>query len=101
MSQSSARPRADCEVALKGRLAVAPVHSANECRFAVEIHDESGRRHSIDCVATSSRVLMSLASSTVGSRLAVTGSLRRRYWRSARGVSSRLVVDVASLRRIR
>jgi single-strand DNA-binding protein len=63
----------------------------------------SGRRgpsvDTLDCAAWRKDVQRSLRSCVAGDVLAVEGSLRRRFWRSAGGAASRSEVEVTRLRR--
>ena len=63
----------------------------------------SPRRHvdSLECVAWNGRVRRSALGWEVGDVVEVTGSLRRRFFRSAAGTASRVEVEVGSARRLR
>ncbi len=89
------------EVTLSGCIAAPVVTATDETRFIVEIRDDAGHKSSVDCTSASPRVRQTLARLGVGSRVHLSGRLRRRFWRSAQGVASRLVVDVNTLRRLR
>jgi single-strand DNA-binding protein len=94
------------EVFLRGRLAAEPVlrtlPSGDELfSFRLTVPRPDGQRprvDSIDCATTSARVRRSLARAEPGDECEVTGSLRRRFWRSAQGLASRYEVEVAGLR---
>lgn len=94
------------EVFLRGRLAAEPVPrtmpSGDElCSFRLTVPRPEGERtrvDSIECAATNARVRRSLARAQPGDECEVTGSLRRRFWRSAQGLASRYEVEVSGLR---
>jgi single-strand DNA-binding protein len=94
------------EVFLRGRLAAAPVSrtlpSGDElCSFRLTVPRPDGERtrvDSIECAATNIRVRRSLARAEPGDECEVTGSLRRRFWRSTQGLASRYEVEVVGLR---
>lgn len=94
------------EVFLRGKLAADPVlrtlPSGDEVSsFRLTVPRPDGDRvrvDSIDCATTSARVRRSLARADPGDECEVTGSLRRRFWRSAQGLASRYEVDVVGLR---
>src|SRR4051794_6432026 len=109
--------RPDNDVFLRGRLAADPVNrvlpSGDELvafRLTVDRPSDdkaSGggsrsartvRVDSIDCAAVTARVRRSLQRAAPGDELELTGSLRRRFWRSADGLGSRYEVLVASAR---
>ncbi|MDQ6851500.1 MAG: single-stranded DNA-binding protein [Actinomycetota bacterium] len=72
------------------------------CDFRLTVPRPPGERakiDSIDCASTNARVRRSLAASAPGDLLEVTGSLHRRFWRSASGLASRYEVDVKRVRR--
>jgi single-strand DNA-binding protein len=104
---STQRPQRDAnEVFLRGRLAADPVSrtlpsgdEVSSFRLTVPRPDgERTRVDSIDCAASTARVRRSLTRAQPGDECEVTGSLRRRFWRSAQGLASRYEVEVAALR---
>lgn len=64
-------------------------------------HHSRQQVDSLECVTWSGRVRRSALSWEVGDIVEVTGSLRRRFFRSASGTGSRVEVDVTSGRRLR
>jgi single-strand DNA-binding protein len=94
------------EVFLRGRLAAEAVlrtlPSGDElCSFRLIVARPEGERpkvDSIDCATTSARVRRSLDRAEPGSECEVTGTLRRRFWRSPQGLGSRYEVQVVGLR---
>jgi single-strand DNA-binding protein len=94
------------EVFLRGRLAADPVlrtlPSGDElCSFRLTVARPEGERpkvDSIDCATTTARVRRSLERAQPGDECEVTGSLRRRFWRSPQGLGSRYEVQVVALR---
>ena len=99
------------EVFLRGRLAAEPVArtlpSGDELiafRLTVPRPPDDKVRvrvDSIDCAALNARVRHCLERTVPGDELEVTGSLRRRFWRSPMGLGSRYEVLVSSVRRNR
>lgn len=67
----------------------------------------SGRREggavvdSIPCQVFKTSIAKRLAGIPAGEWVSVAGTLRRRFWRSATGLSSALEVEVSSLTRVR
>jgi single-strand DNA-binding protein len=63
----------------------------------------SGRQRvdSLECVTFNGRVRRSALSWSVGDTVEVSGSLRRRFFRTAGGTGSRVEVEVSSARRLR
>lgn len=59
---------------------------------------ERARVDSIECVTTRPAARRTLERAQAGEELELTGSLRRRFWRSPGGTASRYSVDVASIR---
>ncbi len=98
-------PGADNEVFLRGVLAapatIRVLPSGDElCTFRVTVPRPAGGRvrvDSIDCSTSRSTVRRAALRAQPGDRVEVTGSLRRRFWRSAGGVpASRYEVDVSA-----
>lgn len=81
------------------------------CTFRVAVPRESpaggagasSRRQvdSLECVTWSGRVRRSALSWEVGDTVEVSGTLRRRFFRTAAGTASRVEVEVTSARRLR
>lgn len=86
------------EVTLRGTLVKVTGAGTSEVRFAVQVHSDDTGRHLIDCVVQSSRAIATIERAEPGSRLAISGWITRRYWRTSAGVASRTVVEVSSLR---
>jgi single-strand DNA-binding protein len=99
-------PLTNNDVRLRGRLAAEPetrtLPSGDEiCVFRVNVPREPGERvrvDSIDCATTNGRVRRSLARAVAGDEIAVSGQLRRRFWRSGSGLASRYEVAVTGLK---
>lgn len=94
----------DNDVFLRGRLATEPVirelPSGDELwsfRLTVRRSD-STRVDSIECATTNARCKRALSRAQPGDEMEVSGSLRRRFWRSATGPASRYEVEVATAR---
>ncbi|MGI8679282.1 MAG: single-stranded DNA-binding protein [Jatrophihabitans sp.] len=62
---------------------------------------ERGRVDSLECVSTKPAVRRKLERAEAGDHVEVTGSLRRRFWRSPAGPASRYSVDTSNVRVIR
>lgn len=101
---------ADNHVFLRGVLAEAPririLPSGDElCTFRLTVPRPKGsfgrtRVDSIECATTRLAVRRAAARLSPGEVLEVTGSLRRRFWRSGAGVpTSRYEVDVTTARK--
>lgn len=99
------------EVLLVGRIEAAPTErvlpsgeQVVSWRMAVQRPAEPERRtlavDSVDCVAGASALARRSRAWNPGDIMEVTGSLRRRFWRGAKGVQSRCEVEVARARRI-
>ncbi|HEY7008527.1 MAG TPA: single-stranded DNA-binding protein [Jatrophihabitantaceae bacterium] len=113
MTAIECTPAGDNEVFLRGRLAAAPVirklPSGDEfCAFRItvprlpsESRESRVRVDSIDCAAVAARVRRSVERAAPGDQLEVTGSLHRRFWRSASGLGSRYEVLARSARVIK
>lgn len=99
-------PDDDNQVFLRGRLAtevtVRELPSGDElCAFRLTVTRPPGGRgkvDSVDCSTTRTRVRRTLQRAQAGDVLEVSGSLRRRFWRGAAGLSSRYEVEIASAR---
>jgi single-strand DNA-binding protein len=100
----------DNHVFLRGVLADTPrvrtLPSGDElCSFRLTVRRAKGtfgrtRVDSIDCATTRAAPRRTALRCTPGDLLEVTGSLHRRFWRSAAGApTSRYEVDVASARK--
>jgi single-strand DNA-binding protein len=89
-------------VVLRGRLAASPAAKelpSGDLLLVFQLTvprppGDRGRVDSIDCVTTRSRPRRSLNRAKPGDVLEVEGSLRRRFWRSPTGPTSRYAVDV-------
>lgn len=89
------------QVVLRGRLAAPPVVKELPSgdvllAFRLTVPRPAGDRvrvDSIDCVVTRLRPRKSLERAEPGDVLEVAGSLRRRFWRSPAGPTSRYAVD--------
>ena len=105
---------ADNTVALRGRVSSAPVDRELPSGLVISTFRVSVPRARtamttgstqtsdwVDCTAWSARSRRSVASWEVGDRVELTGSLRRRFYRSGEGASTRLEVEVTSARRAR
>jgi single-strand DNA-binding protein len=106
MAKSNPTSSEDNHVFLRGRLAAAPVvremPSGDELySFRLTIPRPPGSRvrvDSIECSTTRLRVRRSLERGEPGDQFEVTGSLRRRFWKSPTGPASRFEVEVSSAR---
>ncbi len=54
-----------------------------------------------DCVAWTARAQEALLGLHPSDQVAITGALRRRFWRSERGASSRIEIEISRVRRLR
>ena len=106
------RDGADNHVLLRGLLAVEPhtriLPSGDElCSFRLTVQRPKSsygrvRTDSIDCATTRAAARRMVAKCSPGERIEVSGSLRRRFWRSVTGTpASRYEVEVINVRRIR
>jgi single-strand DNA-binding protein len=94
----------DNQVFLRGRLAAEPtlrtLPSGDELlAFRLTVPRPPGERaavDSVDCATTKTRVQRTVTRAEPGDELEVTGSLHRRFWRSASGLASRYEVAVAT-----
>lgn len=89
------------EVTITGTVSGAPRAAGDEVRFVVDIHDDHGRKSSVDCIATAARCRQTLERVSTGTRVHVRGQLRRRFWRTSQGLASRIIVEAVTVRRIR
>jgi single-strand DNA-binding protein len=109
----SSPPQARNEVYLVGRVA-APVMEHElpsgatvvNVRLIVDRGDtampwSSQRVDAIECVGWSARVQRSMRRWNPQDRVAVEGSIRRRFFRSASGTGSRVEVEIVKARRLR
>lgn len=101
------------EVRLVGRVAAVPASrvlpsgdTVTVLRLVVD-RPPSGRRtargptsDTVDCAVWTARLRQRAVRLEPGSLVAVDGSLRRRFWRSAGGAASRYEVEVQALRRV-
>jgi single-strand DNA-binding protein len=102
----------DNHVLLRGLLAAEPLvralPSGDElCSFRLTVlrppatHGRA-RSDSIDCASTRAAVRRTVGRCSPGQRLEVSGSLRRRFWRSTAGTpASRYEVEVIDIRKLR
>lgn len=97
------------EVRLRGRLA-APAQFREMpsgdtlAIFRVTVNRPANDRakvDSLDCVNAAGRVRQALQRAEQGDTVELSGSLRRRFWRSPAGPASRYAVEVATLRAIK
>jgi single-strand DNA-binding protein len=111
-AQQSAATEAVNEVRLVGRVSQAPEERVMPSgdtlwsfRVVVPRPDDPARsRHqvdAVDCCVWSGRVRRSVASWRVDDVVEVTGSVRRRFFRTAHGPASRFEVEVATGKLIR
>jgi single-strand DNA-binding protein len=71
------------------------------CSFRLTVSRPEGERpkvDSIDCATTIARVRRSLERVHPGDECEITGSLRRRFWRTNAALASRYEVQVVSFR---
>lgn len=101
----------DNHVFLRGILAAEPqtrvLPSGDElCSFRLTVSRPPAqasrvRVDSIDCATTRARARKAAQRCPLGATVEVTGSLRRRFWRSAAGTpTSRYEVEVATVRKV-
>jgi len=106
------RDAADNHVLLRGLLAVEPhvrvLPSGDElCSFRLTVQRPKSsygraRSDSIDCATTRAAARKAIGRRLPGEQVEVSGSLRRRFWRSANGgPASRYEVEVMRVRRLR
>lgn len=93
------------EVRLRGRLADVPVHREMPSgdvltTFRLTVTrppGERGKVDSIECVTARPKLRRKLERATPGDAVTLTGALRRRFWRSPGGPTSRYSVDATEL----
>ena len=93
-------------VVLRGRLAELPIEREMPSgdvllSFRLTVERPPGERvrvDSLECTATKPALRRTLPRAEPGDELEVTGSLRRRFWRSPTGPASRYAVDAATVR---
>lgn len=110
-TQSPTDPVGVNEVTLCGRVSADPevreLPSGDELvTFRVVVprgEDAAGRRRVdvLDCAAWSARLRRSTRSWRAGDVVEVSGAVRRRFFRGARGPASRVEIEVAAARRVR
>jgi single-strand DNA-binding protein len=96
----------DNAVFLRGRLAAEPTWRELPSGdllavFRLTVNRPAGERtrvDSIECASTTARVHKSLGRAAPGAELEVTGSLRRRFFRTPNGAASRYAVDVDAVK---
>ena len=105
MSASPAAPQSDNQVFLRGRLADHPVLRDLPSGDVLAVfrltvtrppNEQRGRVDSLECASVAPRVHKVLARAEPGQQLEVSGSLRRRFWRTPTGPASRYAVDVSA-----
>lgn len=102
MTSSEIDPDVDNWVFLRGRLADEPVvrelpsgDVLTAFRLTVSRPaSERGRVDSLECSTVKARARRSLERARPGDQVEVSGSLRRRFWRTPAGAASRYAVDV-------
>lgn len=106
-------PPGENTVALRGRLTSAPLERELPSgdviltfrltmpRSRTAMTARSAQRSDwVDCVAWNGRTRRSVASWRVGDQVQVEGALRRRFFRTGSGASTRVEVEVLTARRI-
>lgn len=94
------------QVFLRGRLADTPVFRELPSGDVLAVFRvtvarptaDRARVDSIECASVKPKVHRTLARAEAGDELQVSGSLHRRFWRTATGPASRYTVDVDSVR---
>ena len=102
-------PDVDNWVFLRGRLADEPVARELPSGDVLTVFrltvarpsDERGRVDSLECSTLKLRARRSLERAEPGAQVEVTGSLRRRFWRTPAGPASRYAVDVETVKLLR
>lgn len=102
-------PDVDNLVFLRGRLADEPVARELPSGDVLTVfrltvarpEGERGRVDSLECSTVKARARRSLERAEPGDRVEVSGSLRRRFWRTAAGPASRYAVDVDTVKLLR
>lgn len=106
-------PPGENTVALRGRLTSAPLERELPSgdviltfrltmpRVRTAMTTRSAQRSDwVDCVAWNGRIRRSIARWRVGDQVQVEGALRRRFFRTGSGASTRVEVEVLTARRI-
>jgi single-strand DNA-binding protein len=102
-------PDVDNWVFLRGRLADEPVARDLPSGDVLTVfrltvarpEGERGRVDSLECSTVKARARRSLERAEPGDQVEVSGSLRRRFWRTAAGPASRYAVDVETVKLLR
>ena len=102
-ASAAAVDRSDNQVFLRGRLADHPVIrelpsgdvlAVFRITVARPATEQRARVDSLECASVLPRVHKVLARAEPGQQIEVSGSLRRRFWRTPTGPASRYAVDV-------
>jgi single-strand DNA-binding protein len=109
MKPTEIDPDVDNWVFLRGRLAEEPVARELPSGDVLTVFrltvsrpsNERGRVDSLECSTVKARARRSLERADAGDQLEVTGSLRRRFWRTPAGAASRYAVDVETVKVLR
>jgi single-strand DNA-binding protein len=109
MKLSDLDPDIDNWVFLRGRLADAPVARELPSGDVLTVfrltvtrpEGERGRVDSLECSTVRPRARRSLERAEPGAQVEVTGSLRRRFWRTPTGPASRYAVEVDTVKLLR
>ena len=109
MKPTDIDPDVDNWVFLRGRLADDPVARELPSGDVLTVfrltvarpEGERGRVDSLECSTMKARARRSLERAEPGDQLEITGSLRRRFWRTAAGPASRYAVDVDTVKLLR
>jgi single-strand DNA-binding protein len=109
MKPTDIDPDVDNWVFLRGRLADEPVARELPSGDVLTVfrltvarpEGERGRVDSLECSTVKARARRSLERAQPGDQLEITGSLRRRFWRTATGPASRYAVDADTVKLLR
>ena len=109
MKPTDIDPDVDNWVFLRGRLADDPVARELPSGDVLTVfrltvarpEGDRGRVDSLECSTVKARARRSLDRAEPGDQLEITGSLRRRFWRTAAGPASRYAVDVDTVKLLR
>jgi single-strand DNA-binding protein len=109
MKPTEIDPDVDNWVFLRGRLADEPVARELPSGDVLTVFrltvsrpsSERGRVDSLECSTMKPRARRSLERADAGDQLEVSGSLRRRFWRTPAGPASRYAVDVETVKVLR
>ena len=109
MKPTDIDPDIDNWVFLRGRLADDPVARELPSGDVLTVfrltvarpEGDRGRVDSLECSTVRGRARRSLERAQPGDQLEITGSLRRRFWRTAAGPASRYAVDVDTVKLLR